>query len=183
MKAKSNITESEKALFRKTVEKVKPITHSKSTLPRPRIKPKKAPEPDLIKVELDLSDNENLPIIKSNDYIQFKRSGIQQKIIRKLKSGQYNSEAILDLHGKTAEEAKQALIAFLSHCQQRNMRHLLIIHGKGLSTDRPVLKNKLNSWLRQIEDVLAFCSATRKEGHAGALYVLLKNRNITREGK
>jgi DNA-nicking Smr family endonuclease len=38
-----------------------------------------------------------------------------------------------------------------------------------------VLKCKVNYWLRLREDVLAFCSATRRDGGTGAVYVLLRN--------
>jgi len=37
-----------------------------------------------------------------------------------------------------------------------------------------VIKNKVNSWLRQHQDVLAFHSAMPKDGGNGAVYVLLK---------
>jgi DNA-nicking Smr family endonuclease len=37
-----------------------------------------------------------------------------------------------------------------------------------------VLKNKLNAWLRQRDDVLAFCSAPAHDGGSGAAYVLLR---------
>jgi len=40
-----------------------------------------------------------------------------------------------------------------------------------------VLKNKLNLWLRQHNDVLAYCSARQSDGGAGAIYVLLKQSN------
>jgi len=38
----------------------------------------------------------------------------------------------------------------------------------------PVLKIKVNSWLRQKAQVLAFCSARPQDGDTGAVYVLLK---------
>lgn len=41
-------------------------------------------------------------------------------------------------------------------------------------TPSPVLKQKVNLWLRQRQDVLAFCSALRRDGGTGALYVLLR---------
>ncbi|MHB8428784.1 MAG: Smr/MutS family protein, partial [Acidiferrobacterales bacterium] len=36
------------------------------------------------------------------------------------------------------------------------------------------LKGKVNSWLRQKDEVLAFCSAPRQDGGTGAVYVLLR---------
>jgi DNA-nicking Smr family endonuclease len=57
-----------------------------------------------------------------------------------------------------------------------------IIHGKGSSTSGrpPVLKQKVNYWLRLYDQVLAFCSATRRDGGTGAVYVLLRNPNKAR---
>jgi DNA-nicking Smr family endonuclease len=53
-----------------------------------------------------------------------------------------------------------------------------IIHGKGLSTPNrpPVLKARLNTWLQQCGDVLAFCSTPAHDGGTGAVYALLKKR-------
>jgi DNA-nicking Smr family endonuclease len=51
-----------------------------------------------------------------------------------------------------------------------------IIHGKGHGSHqkRPVLKQYVNHWLRQRDEVLAFCSARQVDGGTGAVYVLLK---------
>jgi DNA-nicking Smr family endonuclease len=96
-------------------------------------------------------------------------------MIRKMQTGQYDTEARLDLHGMTVAEAREALAQFLVQCQHRGIRRVLIIHGKGRANHTPILKNKLNHWLRQTQDVLAFCSAKSKAGGTGALYVLLKS--------
>lgn len=123
---------------------------------------------------LPLSDHENLQPVGSEDTLLFSRPGLQHKILRKLRGGQYNVDAILDLHRKTVEEAREALSHFLLACQKKQICHVLIIHGKGHGSGRPILKNKLNHWLRQTEHVLAFCSATAKDGRSGAVYVLLR---------
>ena len=95
-------------------------------------------------------------------------------MIRNLRKGQYNAEAVLDLHGKTIEEAREILGHFLLNCQRKGIRHVIIIHGKGRSHSKPIIKNKLNHWLCQTEHVLAFCSATAQDGGTGALYILLR---------
>jgi DNA-nicking Smr family endonuclease len=77
----------------------------------------------------------------------------------------------------TAEDAKNALSHFLAACKRNGIRHVLMIHGKGRSNRKPILKNKLNHWLRQTDDVLAFCSAMSKDGSSGALYVLLRRQS------
>ena len=175
MRPKSGITESEKDLFRKTVKKVKPLPHTKSpTHTTPSVKRTIPSAPKIDDEPINFTDFDDLPPVASNDYLQFARPGIHYKILRKLKAGDYTSDALLDLHGETVTEAMKALGAFLLICQKEEIRHALIIHGKGLKSQKPVLKNKLNNWLRQSDQVLAFCTAKPKDGYTGALYVLLK---------
>jgi DNA-nicking Smr family endonuclease len=52
----------------------------------------------------------------------------------------------------------------------------MVIHGKAFSQSgqQPVLKSYVNDWLRQLPQVLAFCSAQPKDGGSGALYILIK---------
>jgi DNA-nicking Smr family endonuclease len=87
-------------------------------------------------------------------------------------------EAELDLHGLTLAKAEPTLSQFLEQCQEQKIRCVRIIHGKGWGSrdNKPVLKSKLNHWLRQSDAVLAFCSATIEDGGTGALYVLLKRQ-------
>ena len=88
----------------------------------------------------------------------------------------------LDLHGLTARHAHKTLEMFLRDCHRRRIRCVHIIHGKGYGSEdrQPVLKQKLNLWLRQRHDVLAFCSATRRDGGTGAAYVLLRSARKSR---
>ena len=55
------------------------------------------------------------------------------------------------------------------------MRCLRIVHGKGLGSPgrQPVLKAKVQRWLAQCGEVIAFAQATGPQGGAGALVVLL----------
>ena len=71
-------------------------------------------------------------------------------------------------------DAENTLDSFLQDCMRKHCRVVLIIHGKNRRSDTPILKNKLNEWLRHIHVVLAFCSAQPLHGSRGAVYVLLK---------
>jgi DNA-nicking Smr family endonuclease len=177
MRPKFALSEAEKDTFRKAVEKAKPLTHTKivkQTKPPTIITPRPTPpEPE---EHLAFSDSDNLPSVTGEDYLEFVRTGIQHKVLRKLRGGQYNVEAILDLHRQTVKEAKESLSDFLLTCLDQGIRHALIIHGKGRNIQQPVLKNRLNHWLREIPEVLAFCSAQPKDGRHGALYILIKNK-------
>lgn len=104
------------------------------------------------------------------------RPGVQKRVMDKLRRGQLRIEGELDLHRLTADQAYEALSAFILTSQAERKRCIRIIHGKGLSSanNEPVLKHKVNHWLRQWGNILAFCPARRCDGGSGALYVLLK---------
>ena len=51
-----------------------------------------------------------------------------------------------------------------------------LVHGKGLGSGQrgPILKGKVDRWLRRWDPVLAFSSARQVDGGTGAIYVLLR---------
>lgn len=178
MRKKNNLDEKDRAIFLEAVRDVKKMAYSKIHLTTKPATQQKTPSlSSQIKTDLFyFSDYEKFDLVDSNESIEFSRPGISHKILRKLRLGQYNIEAKLDLHGQTVEQAKQSLARFLMDCQQAGICHVLIIHGKGRSHLKPILKNKLNHWLREADPVLAFSSAVAKDGSRGALYVLLRRR-------
>ena len=123
------------------------------------------------------SENE----IEAPDELYFARPGIQHRVVQELRRGHLEIGLELDLHGLTARHARADLNLFIEECHRRGVRCARIIHGKGYGSEerQPVLKQKLNLWLRQREDILAFTSATRRDGGTGAAYVLLRNPEKT----
>ena len=115
--------------------------------------------------------------------LDFKRPGIQNGVYKKLKQGKYQVEAVLDLHGHTVEKSRQALIAFIDEAHRLELRSVLVIHGRGqrAGSRGPVIKSYLNAWLPDLDEVQAFCSAQKRHGGLGAVYVMLRkvaNQNI-----
>ena len=110
------------------------------------------------------------------DQLYFERpGGTQKSVLKKLRTGKLGVDSTLDLHGLNVEEARLQLADFLEECRQFGYRHVIIIHGKGFrSQSKPVIKPMVNRWLRQADEVLAFCSAQPKDGGTGAVYVLLR---------
>jgi DNA-nicking Smr family endonuclease len=110
---------------------------------------------------------------------------VQKRLLADLQRGHLEVELELDLHGLTAAHAERVLEEFLRDCARRGVRCALIVHGKGSRSAQrqPVLKSKVNYWLRLYEGVLAFCSATRRDGGTGALYLLLRNPQKSRRGR
>jgi DNA-nicking Smr family endonuclease len=114
--------------------------------------------------------------VETGEELCYARPGVQRATLRKLRRGQYVVQAELDLHGYTVPEAHGRLGAFLRDAHDRGWRCVRVIHGKGRGSvgKLPVLKGKVNRWLQQRNDVLAFCSARPADGGTGAAYVLLR---------
>ncbi|MGE0580973.1 MAG: Smr/MutS family protein [Steroidobacteraceae bacterium] len=113
--------------------------------------------------------------IETGEELNFRRAGVQESILRRLRRGEYRVEAEIDLHGLTVVEAKAQLRAFLAEAIARHLRCLRIVHGKGLRSGQrgPVLKQAVNGLLRRVGAVVAFTSARQVDGGTGAVYVLL----------
>jgi len=107
--------------------------------------------------------------------------------MRQINSGRQPIEARLDLHGLYQEAAHMALRNFLQRCQQQDLRHVLVITGKGRTAapseliygepEHGVLRRVVPIWLGEPELgtlVAGFSQAPRRHGGAGALYVRLR---------
>ena len=113
--------------------------------------------------------------VETGDSLNFRRPGVQDGVLRKLRRGQYRLESEIDLHGLTLREAKAELRVFLARAIARQLRCVRIVHGKGLGSGPrgPVLKHAVNGILQRTDLVVAFCSARPVDGGTGAIYVLL----------
>ena len=113
--------------------------------------------------------------VESGDELGYRRDGISESVLRRLRRGEYAIRDEIDLHGMTQDEARAALGAFLAEAMLHDRRCVRVIHGKGRGSGHrgPVLKSAVNRWLRRHAAVAAFCSARRNDGGTGALYVLL----------
>lgn len=124
-------------------------------------------------------------ITDTDEYIEGAAVGLDPRLLRRLRQGEFAYQAHLDLHGMTSDEARCALKTFLSQAYHSGKRCVLIIHGRGRnSKDQiPVLKSRLTNWLARgqwARLVLAFTSARPCDGGAGALYVLLRRQRNTK---
>lgn len=175
MVKKPRQTDEDTQAFHEAMKGVTPLKKHKIRLTRTFAKKRQAAaRDDEDGCGIQLSDTQAEPTLKSDEIIAYKQTSVSHKILRKLRKGQYNVEAKLDLHGMSAEEARNAVSHFLHACIQNGIRVGLIVHGKGQHSQMPVLKNKINFWLRELDMVLAFCSAAPAHGGRGAVYVLLK---------
>ena len=180
MNKSSNISDEDSALFREAVGDAKPLKQDSviAEKPKPSPHPSKT-EADNFAVLDEMSSMEfDGGLLERGDELLYCRPGVQKQTLRKLRRGQYTVEAELDLHGMTVAVAKKALSDFLRQCTVHSQRCVRIIHGKGLGSinKQPVLKNKLNQWLLNMDATLAFCSARPADGGTGAIYLLLKRK-------
>ena len=173
----SDKDDDDQSLFRKAIDGARPLKQDSVNPHRTRRKPvAQQRQRDEQEVVASLLSDEYCPDIETGEELLYVGGGLQQRVLRKLRRGQFAIEAELDLHGYIVPEAREALAVFLRDALQAGKRCVRIIHGKGLGAEGrlPVLKIKVNSWLRQKDQVLAFCSARPQDGGTGAVYVLLK---------
>jgi DNA-nicking Smr family endonuclease len=128
--------------------------------------------------EFDVSD--------STEYVEGAVVGLDARILRRLRRGEFAYQAILDLHGMSAAAARSAVAQTIARAAAAGHRAVLIVHGRGRNSrdNVPVLKQRLKVWLAHGSigrSVLAFTSARPADGGTGALYVLLRRRRGVKE--
>jgi len=165
-------------LFREHVDGIRPVKQDRIAPHRAKRRPvpEQSQRDAAAVMQSLLSDDYDPAEVETGDELLFVRPGLQHAVIRKLRRGQYAVEAELDLHGFIVPQARAALENFLRDARLLGKRCVRIIHGKGRSSEgkMPVLKGKVDVWLRQKNEVMAFCSATARDGGTGAVYVLLR---------
>jgi len=112
------------------------------------------------------------------DLVHGKAPGLDRRSQTKLRRGQVDIEARIDLHGLTQDRAHRALEGFLDESRTAGRRTVLVITGKG-GDGEGVLRNAVPKWLNETtnrEMIRGFSHAAPKHGGAGALYVLLKRQ-------
>lgn len=145
-----------------------------------RLKKAKAPEQDsrdwgIYTDFLDhISPSQRL---HADDRLSYAKSGVPDKVLRRLRQGKLTPLKKLDLHHVRQQQALDMVDDFITINKHKNNKYLLLIHGKGYYSQdsTPVLKNLLNQWLRNHPDVVAFESAQARDGGTGAIYVMIKS--------
>lgn len=175
------VSESESALFRASLDGVRPLPSSGRVAhvpPRPKPIPRQYALDEQQALLDSLSDHIPWEDVESGDEISYVRNGLSRQVLKKLRRGYWIIEQQLDLHGLTAAEARPVLVEFLAACKHRNARCIRIIHGKGLGSKNrePVLRNKVKHWLMQRDEILAFCEARGVDGGSGVTLAILRNQ-------
>jgi DNA-nicking Smr family endonuclease len=177
-KPDDNKPQDDSGLFRRMMDDTRPIRQDQRApdykpKPKPRARFRRDDEHEVLNESLqaDIDEIET----GAGESLRFNRPSVGRRTMRKLARGNYAVQGEIDLHGMTVPEAKDALRDFIKESGYRGHTCVRIVHGKGLgSGDRgPILKSKVNNWLRQWSEVLAFVSTRQVHGGTGAVYVLL----------
>jgi DNA-nicking Smr family endonuclease len=117
-------------------------------------------------------------VMRSGERSEGLARGIDQAHLVRLRRGEQRFERRIDLHGRTAAEARRELTAELRAAFADGVRCVLVVHGRGLHSEGgPVLKSGVVDWLVAAplaSLVMAFASAQPRDGGPGASYVLLR---------
>jgi DNA-nicking Smr family endonuclease len=166
-------------LFRRVMDGARPIRQDRRApdykpKPRPKARFRREDERAVLveSLEADIDEIET----GAGEALSFNRPSVGRRTMRKLARGNYSVQSEIDLHGLTVPEAKDALQQFIKESGLRGHTCVRVVHGKGLGSGNrgPVLKTKVNNWLRKWSDVLAFVSTRQVHGGTGAIYVLLR---------
>ena len=161
------ISESDKFLFRSTIDKKIPIDKDADK----EIESNKTNRNRIFDSYSYLSK----PNLSGTEPVSYSQSGVSPKTIKKMKQGNLDRPPSIDLHGQTIKEACRSLSNFIHYHQDEKFIH--IVHGKGFHSEQglSILKSQVVHYLKQHPQVLAFCSCPQNSGGTGAVFVHLKN--------
>jgi DNA-nicking Smr family endonuclease len=184
--------ELEEELYKKAMEGVRPISRDKYV---ERIFQMELPESSRDKEDAEILEKladlvkygRGFNVADTPEYIEGTSYDVHPSVARRLHRGDYSIQAFVDLHGLLAEDAKEVFEKFLKWAVTTGKTGVLIIHGRGLSSpSEPVLKRKVVEWFTRgpwRKWVAAYSSARICDGGAGATYVLLRARPVSKRLK
>ncbi len=130
----------------------------------------------------DFLSDDFVDLVPPFDPLAFRRDGIQQGVIDRLRHGGYPVQASLHLLRRPLEESRRLLPPFIREAYAHDLRSVLIVHGRGREIDSPpnVLRSYLAKWLGAFDEVQAFVSASQADGGLGATWVMLRKSERAR---
>ncbi|MEM9045980.1 MAG: Smr/MutS family protein [Pseudomonadota bacterium] len=202
MTRRKGLTPEDKALWQRVNADTIPLRPKKAeALETPAAAPKKPPQPRLptphpsplqilkpagvplkSSTRLDLADHTPKQVGRPEP-------GLDRRTAERLRRGERDPQARLDLHGMTAERAHGALNGFVARSIGQGLRCVLVITGKGgrhrsedapfMRSDQGVLRQAVPRWLRSgpyASRIVGIFEAHTRHGGAGAVYIYLKKR-------
>jgi DNA-nicking Smr family endonuclease len=178
------MSEDDLRAFREAMNDVRPLPAREpvAAAPRPRAVARFARAGEREVLRESLLPPADPALLDTGEEIAYRRPGVREDVLRRLRRGQFAVAAEIDLHGLGRHAAHEALRQFIGEAATRSLRCVRVIHGKGRGSGPrgPVLKHVVNHWLRRMDDVVAFASARPVDGGTGAVYVLLAPARVRR---
>jgi DNA-nicking Smr family endonuclease len=146
-------------------------------IPRAPLKRAEATEPATPE-RSSVQPRARLWVEQSADTVRGWAADVPPRSVDALEAGRVVPRRELDLHRKSAADAREALLSAVREARQAGVSCLLVVCGRGKhsSASGPVLPDVVVECLSETlaEQVLAFASAPRKWGGAGAILVRLR---------
>lgn len=204
-KRRRGLTPEERRLWQSVAASVTPSSESAvgSNVPRSDDEPRTAPNNLALKTTPDVSPSFPLrpakasqapraisgwqltPSLEDQRPVGRPEPGLDRRTANRLRKGDRDPDARIDLHGMSAERAHRACLTFLGDSLSRGHRVVLVITGKGgrnatMDTrGKGILRDALPGWLRAsplAPSIVGIYQAHQKHGGAGAYYIYLKRR-------
>ena len=182
----------EEAIFAEAMADVKRISRANCSVSEPTARIRSKTESNLEHESVEELKNlvkygTGFIVSLTPEYIEGVSDTVNPDIARRLHKGDFSIQAHIDLHGLGVHAAREAFDGFLRKSISTGKRAVLVIHGRGLSSPaKPILKTNVYRWLTSSpwhKWVMAFTSARLCDGGAGATYVLLRQRPLTKKSR
>ena len=176
-------------IFKEAMAGVKKISRTKcaAQIPLPPETPDVKLNPDhesMVQLKNLVKYGTGFVVSLTPEYAEGMAQGVNPEVARRLHRGDFSLQDHIDLHGLRVHDAHEAVDDFLSKSVASGKSAVLIIHGRGLSSPaEPILKSKVFRWLTTSpwhKWVIAFTSARLCDGGAGATYILLRRKPLTK---
>ncbi len=169
-------------LFHRTLADAKPLKRGPARVARPHAKA----NPVVEKIEAPKPARPAAPRAAPAPLPPIDAAPLDRRTGEKLRRGQVEIDAKLDLHGMILAEAEPALARFLAQAQERGYRAVLVVTGKGTKIDAETgrikdgaIRRELPHWLDAAKNrmrVIGYRAAHARHGGGGAFYVLIRRK-------
>jgi DNA-nicking Smr family endonuclease len=185
-------SENEENLFRQAMEGVtripRPNFVERGLFPPAPPKPQTLTETEpLLKLKDLVQHGNGFEVADTPEYIEGTMYHVHPEVARRLHKGDFSIQAYINLHRFKVADAREAFERFIKWAVVTGKTGVLIVHGRGLSSpSEPVLKQKVVEWLTRgpwRKWVVAYATARSCDGGAGATYVLLRRRPVSKKIK
>jgi DNA-nicking Smr family endonuclease len=148
--------------------------------PLPQSVPRLSGPPAAQAVQVASRPRTRLWVEERGGAVRAKAAGVPARWLDELEGGRIVPRRQLDLHRKSAAEAREAIIQAVAEARRAGVACLLVVCGRGQHSRSavPVLPDVTVECLSEqlAADVLAFVSAPRKWGGRGAILVRLRKK-------